>query len=978
MAGRAGRRGLDPTGTVIIIANDSLPEQTTLHTMMLGTPGKLSSQFRLTYNMILNLLRVEALKVEEMIKRSFSENASQRLLPDQQKKVIEASNTNSIRWWPEESDLCSQSEKVLSTLQKLECDICFPDINNFYDDCFDIATLNQRLLSMAVAHPQGAKSMMGGRVIILRDGHFKSYTAAILLKPAPLQTSESGLLEKIKTYYVLALVSPGMKSGEQDIDNQAIPPYWPPTPKSLVVDDGVYELRAVPLTSVASVTNRSVKVEVDSIVERHLISRMKDGIAALQALVDEWQLSGEIPENEWDRMRAMDFQELLQSRSSITQRLSKRSCTLCGDFTDHYAVIHGEKVLRANIANLKLAISDQNLELIPDYEQRVAVLQELRFIDENSTVLLKGRVACEINSANELVLTELILENTLAGYEPEEVVALLSCFVFQEKTEVEPVIPPKLETGRDEILAISDRVGRIQDYHKVAVEDFRSNLKFGLVEVVYEWAKGMPFEQITTLTDVAEGTIVRVITRLDETCREVRDAARVIGDAELFKKMEEAQIKIKRDSLRVAKEDRHTNLTRGRLSKALARQQLEKPSSVTTPDVNRRMEDETDRSLDETPPIERPIQAPETQVTPIIKASIKKRKRLLESPELLAASRSAKLVASERITELNLGRQRNVVPEGTCTLTVYKELPLKKHRIAPMAPLIESSPPKTSSPCPAFAPLENVLNSFDDRLFYPGLYTSSDFSLGFCDPACTDIPFNDCQQNFPAVVAEQHPLSQVERQELYNLINDNIGSTFGVVEKAGTYCAYMKEHSQHHFDRASLNANYTTGIYHAQHGGLYSDSEATMADEEVDFRNWLYGYDELDIDKGSQADSHIILHEGETTPGSIPQIGVTVNSLVRDDADSISSSLPDKLISSFIGSPSPFPRLHSDYKVDSPAMPTQSTLPNTPFFTPQATSPNTTTDDPESNYERDEQFSCTYWFFVGKQSRKRMYPLADP
>ena len=41
---------------------------------------------------------------------------------------------------------------------------------------------------------------------------------------------------------------------------------------------------------------------------------------------------------------------------------------------------------------------------------------------------------------------------------------------------------------------------------------------------------------------------MRCITRLDETCREVRDAARVIGDAGLFKKMEEAQLKIKRDS----------------------------------------------------------------------------------------------------------------------------------------------------------------------------------------------------------------------------------------------------------------------------------------------------------------------------------------------------------------------------------------------------------------------------------------------
>lgn len=104
---------------------------------------------------------------------------------------------------------------------------------------------------------------------------------------------------------------------------------------------------------------------------------------------------------------------------------------------------------------------------------------------------LQTSINPQINSANELVLTELILENTLASYDPEEAVALLSCFVFQEKTEVEPLLSPKLESGRDAVLAISDRVGHIQDFHKVPAEDFRSNLKFGLVEVVYEWAKGM-------------------------------------------------------------------------------------------------------------------------------------------------------------------------------------------------------------------------------------------------------------------------------------------------------------------------------------------------------------------------------------------------------------------------------------------------------------------------------------------------------
>lgn len=53
--------------------------------------------------------------------------------------------------------------------------------------------------------------------------------------------------------------------------------------------------------------------------------------------------------------------------------------------------------MEGDLAQLKLMLSDQNLELLPDYEQRVDVLKQLKFIDDNSTVLLKGRVACEVS-----------------------------------------------------------------------------------------------------------------------------------------------------------------------------------------------------------------------------------------------------------------------------------------------------------------------------------------------------------------------------------------------------------------------------------------------------------------------------------------------------------------------------------------------------------------------------------------------------
>ena len=147
MAGRAGRRGLDTVGSVIIVApgGGEAPPVTELRQMILGEPSKLRSQFRLTYNMILNLLRVEALKIEEMIKRSFSEHATQQLLPEHEKAV-------------------KVSEADLAKIKRESCDICDPDMDICHQAAQDhwqlTSDLHLALLSIPVGRRMFARGSM--------------------------------------------------------------------------------------------------------------------------------------------------------------------------------------------------------------------------------------------------------------------------------------------------------------------------------------------------------------------------------------------------------------------------------------------------------------------------------------------------------------------------------------------------------------------------------------------------------------------------------------------------------------------------------------------------------------------------------------------------------------------------------------------------------------------------------------------------
>ncbi|KAH5121433.1 hypothetical protein HBH71_056960 [Parastagonospora nodorum] len=524
MAGRAGRRGLDSVGTVIVCAPgaDEAPPAARLRQMMLGEPTKLRSQFRLTYNMMLNLLRVEALKIEEMIKRSFSENATQALLSEHEKNV-------------------KVSEADLEKIKREPCEICDIDLEACHQSCEDYKRLTNEMHLSLLVDPVGRRVLSRNRLIVYKKDNKR--TAGMLMQDGTSRGNEP-------TIKVLEIAQ------NEDRKADDLLPYLgpfakffrnlPKSPKDLILKTAF-----VPLNDIECFTKTTI--DVPESVQN--LNRKKDTLKLAQdqflPLCQSWNYE-DWDEYDYSRIKSMKFRELMETRVKEGQNAVDKKCLECPDFLKHFEMEHDQWVIKENILSLRQLMSDQNLQLLPDYEQRIRVLQDLGFIDGGSRVELKGKVACEIHSADELVLTELVLENVLADYTPEEIVSLLSAFVFQEKTDTEPTLTASLERGVAAIVKISEKVNEIQTLHQVILSaddsnDFVSKPRFGMVEVVYEWARGMSFNRITDLTDVMEGTIVRVITRLDETCREVKNAARIIGDPVLFQKMGTCQELIKRD-----------------------------------------------------------------------------------------------------------------------------------------------------------------------------------------------------------------------------------------------------------------------------------------------------------------------------------------------------------------------------------------------------------------------------------------------
>jgi len=545
MAGRAGRRGLDSTGTVVILCKNEVFEISELHGMMQGKPTRLESKFRLTYSMILNLLRVEQLRVEDMMKRSFAELDTQKKQASHKERAAEL-------------------KKELEVLPDISSGI-YEEVTIFYKLCSEYLEQRENIWSLLLSHPVPGKALSAGRVVVVNYKGLVNVLGMILTVD---------LKSKLRTFQMLLLSSQNTQElgggslgdkSEYGVKDTRHDMFLGLAQQEIKQTDLVCTEHAVVTIAdhnIIDITNKVIKVEAEKIindVKKREIPRFRydppaQSVAnAVQQLLKTTDVMSTTAPDILHPVRDFKIQDIdlltkLQKMYQVRQKIDDQECRLAPDFRDQFTKVYGVMSVKEELDRCEYLCSEASLSMLPEYHCRIEVLKDLKYVDGNNVVQLKGRVACEMGS-NELIITELVFENKLTDRPPEEIAALLSCMVFQQRNCSEPELTKSLKDGVEDIKTTAAKVGQVQvDCGLLQpVGDYVDSFNFGLVEVVYEWARGMPFSDITQLTDVQEGVIVRTIQRLDETLRDVKDAARVIGDPVLYQKMDAASTIIKRD-----------------------------------------------------------------------------------------------------------------------------------------------------------------------------------------------------------------------------------------------------------------------------------------------------------------------------------------------------------------------------------------------------------------------------------------------
>ncbi len=539
MSGRAGRRGLDDKGVAISMVDQNVSDKG-VSFIFEESRDNLDSAFRLTYNMVLNLTRVEGLNPKYLLSRSFSNFQAYKKALKQEADILEKirktrieskinlindSNVNKKSIFEDgKNGVNNNSNYSVGEIYKLlvKREKLIMDANKeLVSECWDLISEKGRVVDLMIPR-HGAPLFVENMIV---KGFVNKNQEKDACKISSIQNKKVKLKEL---------------NGEETFN----------------LDDNIM-LGGFVLTNSDIKYVEYLPTYVTKIYAARCKPKFKAFSSKFQPLLRKRGSSDQI---------SNDIIAIEKRIQEAIPEINFRDCFICGKparvcLVSCVPIIHKNPLLQA-IAN-KIIFKENEVETkkklaelhklkeiyhMTELNKMLSVLKRLNYIDDTS-VLIKGKLAAEITIGHELVITELICDASFISLPLSDMLSLLSCFVADDKvkfTEISENNSKLYKLIEKAVTVVCNAMNAANI--TLTTREYLSLLSNSMMEIVRMWINGSTFINICQKSvNYYEGSIIRTLKRLEELLRQLVSAATLIGNTELADILAQGIFVLKRD-----------------------------------------------------------------------------------------------------------------------------------------------------------------------------------------------------------------------------------------------------------------------------------------------------------------------------------------------------------------------------------------------------------------------------------------------
>ena len=428
---------------MMLMMYELTPYEYTPMSKISGDPDPLNSSYRISYNMLLNMMRVEDVDPEYLLRASFHQYQQESEAPaleiqadgleaDAQAIVIGGGTKEDEdrvdEYYQLNQQLLVTEEKMLKICRKAQYVVPFLQNPGRMLEC----TIDGENYGWGVLVSYRKKSgtgSAGSAGKLAKDAPGPEHTVDVLLPCVDRHFDDMKVDDEVK---------------EEDLSNIGV--LWRGTSRhcraTKAKDDDkivthrvftiglndIHELSAVRLFIPNDIHPEHARKNVAKSV-KEVKRRFPEGVPLLDPVKDIG-------------VKSSDFKKLLERKKTLQGRLSDHSLSTEVDETERHDMvlsyskkldlIEQAKVIRNEVR------SCQGMVMRDELKKMKRVLRQLGHVDANGVIQTKGRTACEINTANELVVVELMFCGVFNDLSVEQCMALLSCMIFDERVDDDP------------------------------------------------------------------------------------------------------------------------------------------------------------------------------------------------------------------------------------------------------------------------------------------------------------------------------------------------------------------------------------------------------------------------------------------------------------------------------------------------------------------------------------------------------------